>query len=145
MSFLSELRNQLFIMAGVKTCLEDELVPALIGNGIEKRSTFNGFCYSLLSRENDLSDRLFQIRDLFNQAMDRLQNACLIHHENLQKENGGKPFDNNQREKAERRILQICTYLNPFIKQFIKDLDLPYIKFLSVNRDKKFFFYFFVM
>lgn len=144
MSFLSDLRGQLFILAGVKTSIKAELVPAIMGNGVEKKSSFNGFYYSLISSEPDLVTPLNHIRDLFNQAMDRLQKACVIHFENFQNEKAEKPFDLIQKTKAERQILQICTELNPFIKQFLKSLDLPYLNFLNEGRDLQgFYFYLF--
>lgn len=139
MSFLSSLRDQLFVMASVEHDLEEELVPGLVGSGIEKKGTLNGVCYFLFSNEQALKvkllDNLNQIRDLFFQARDRLQAACTIHFESLQKEIANEPFDFVQKTKSEGRILHVCTYLNPFIKQFLKELDLPYLRFLREGLD----------
>ena len=135
MNILSSLRDQLFIIAGVESNLEAELVPAFFGDGVAKRVSLNGFCYGLFSSGHHLQDRLNSIRDLFKQVVDHLKESCILHFENLKKEIADKPFDLKEKTKAENRILQTCTYLNPFIKQFLKGLDLPYLKFLSEGQD----------
>lgn len=143
MSFLSDLRDQLFILAGVKTSFDAELVPACIGRGVASRVSFNGICYSLFSSQQLLQDRLDQIRVLFEQATTRLTQAYDLYIQNFHKENSGKPFDNDQKTKGERRILQIFTYLNPFIKPLLDELDLPYVNFLRENHKKESFYIFF--
>lgn len=139
MSLLSSLRDQLFILAGVEHDLEAELVPALFGDGVEKKASLNGFCCHLFSNKQDLKERLDYIRDLFHQTIDHLNKSCILHFNLWQYERENKPFDTIAKTKAEDRILQTCTYLNPFIKQFLRGHDLPYLKFLSEGKDFLFF------
>lgn len=122
------LRGNLAEMAAVKNDLLAELVPSSNHEKVFHRDYARGITLVLINPWKDLRGELIltldKIQTIFGSSFLQLK----THNATYFKYYIKKPL---KKMKAEEKILEIITSIKPTIKHFIKNPDLPYIKFLS--------------
>lgn len=72
-----------------------------------------------------------EVRQDFGRAYKRIQNYCPLYFQAILIDNLPNKI------KAEKKILEVCIYLSPLMKQFRNNPDLPYLKALGEGFDQE--------
>lgn len=140
MSLLQDLRKQMYVAASVRFDLKTELVADFLGEELVPKSSWQGWIVRTLGKDHQIQDELIDVlnvcRRRFHEAIHHLQSHNTAYYRQIKNILENQAVDLHQMDKSLDGILQFCMHLNPFIKQFLKDLSLPYIVFFKEGLDR---------